>query len=97
MDNYNTYVVNICVDTKSTDIYDKVAINKFPIIISCEDSKLKEVLNNMDIQNYIKTNVSKQLYNTAQFYIRVIDNNGIYGDEQSIIYNIKDIVSIEYN
>ena len=50
----------------------------------------------MDIQNYIKTNVSKQLYNTSQFYIRVIDNNGIYGDEQSIIYNVKDIVKIEY-
>ena len=29
----NTYVINICVDTKTTDIYDKVAVNKFPIII----------------------------------------------------------------
>lgn len=99
MDKYNIYAINICVDTKTTDIYDKVAINKFPIIISCASSKLTEMLNNIDIQNYIKTNISKHLYNTAQFYVRIIDENGIYNDTQhhSYVYNIKDIVNIEYD
>lgn len=94
MDKYNTYVVNICVDTKSTDIYDKVAINKFPIIISCVDSQLENVLGNNDFKNYIQTNISKKLFDTAQFYIRIIDGNGVYGDEQSIKYNVKDIIKL---
>ena len=95
MDKYNTYVVNICVDTKSTDIYDKVAINKFPIILSCKESQLRVVLGNDDFKNYIHQHISKQLFDNAQFYIRIIDDNGIYGDEESLKINIKDI--IEYN
>ena len=40
-----TYAVNLVVDTKNTDIYDKVALNKFPIIIKCKtESELKDIL-----------------------------------------------------
>ena len=95
MDKYNTYVVNICVDTKSTDIYGKVAINKFPIIISCKESLLKNILGSSDFKNYIKHNISKQLFDNSQYYIREIDDNGVYGDEKSFVFNIKDIM--DYN
>ena len=29
----NIYAINICTDTKNTDRYDQVAVNKFPIIV----------------------------------------------------------------
>ena len=33
------FAVNLTVDTKTTDLYDKVAINKYPIIVICNDEK----------------------------------------------------------
>ena len=35
----NVYAVNLTVDTKTTDIYDKVAVNKFPVIVLCKDEQ----------------------------------------------------------
>ena len=69
------YVVNLTVVTKSTDVYDRVAINKYPIWIeSSSDEELMEMLNGEDMQNFVVNNVSEKLFNTAVYYIR--DENG---------------------
>ena len=74
-----TYVINLCTDTKNTDRYDKVAVNKFPMLIRCKDiDKLKEVLSDKKTSDFIKENLKqKNLYETAVFYIREIDGNMI--------------------
>ena len=33
------FAVNLTVDTKTTDLYDKVAVNKYPVIVICNDDK----------------------------------------------------------
>jgi hypothetical protein len=89
-----TYVINLCTDTKNTDRYDKVAVNKFPMIIRCKDVDiLKECLVSADMESFIKDHLKlKHLYNSAVFYIRSIDNNKI--DE--FYWNVPEIIQIEY-
>lgn len=80
------FAVNLTVDTKTTDLYDQVAINKYPIIVICNDEKeLWEKLSADSTIKWIKENVrTKHLFNSAYFYIR-----GIKG--------IKDHNVIEFN
>lgn len=88
------YVINLCVDTKNTDRYDKVAVNKYPILIKCEnDSKLKEYLSNEQTSNFVKEHLKqKHLYNSAVFYIRKIDKNDI----EDFCWNVIDLTKIDY-
>lgn len=88
----NIYAVNICVDTKTTDVYDKVAINKHPIIIIGDETKLMELLNKDELKDFIKSQISKYLYSTAIYCIRKIQKNDITNLE----YKVSDITPIEY-
>lgn len=74
-----TYAINLTVDTKTTDLYDQVAVNKFPIIVLCNnEQELWDKLSNADTKNWIRQNVRNQhLFNTAYFHIREIDNNEV--------------------
>lgn len=89
-----TYVINLCTDTKNTDRYDKVAVNKYPMIIRCENiDKLKEYISNQKIMLFIKEHLKhKHLYETAVFYIRSINNNKI----NEFCWNVPEIIQIEY-
>ena len=71
------YAINLTVDTKSTDLYDQVAVNKYPIIALCKDEHdLWEKLSSQDTINWVRSNIRTQhLFNTAYFHIRAIDNN----------------------
>lgn len=93
-----TYALNITVTTKTTDIYDMVAINKHPILIHCSnEDKLKEILNKDNVKNYIKEHVSKQLYETAKYYIRVVNEFNEHNMDSCLEYNVKDITEIKYD
>lgn len=85
-----TYVLNLVVDTKNTDIYDKVALNKFPIIIQCKtEAELKEILLQKDIHEYINTQIkSQRVLDTAEWMIR-----SIYPDNEirEIIWKVSDL------
>lgn len=69
------FAVNLTVDTKTTDLYDKVAINKYPIIVICNDEKeLWEKLSSESTAKWIKENIRiKRIYNTAYFHVRGIN------------------------
>lgn len=88
------YVINLCVDTKNTDRYDKVAVNKYPMIIKCNDiNELKEILSNKETSDFIKDNLKqKHLYETAVFYIREINGNNI----EEFCLNVVSLNNIEY-
>lgn len=93
----NTYIINICVDTKTTDIYDKVAVTKFPLLITCEDeNRLKEILASDHTKNYVKNLISKQLYQTAQYCCVKIDKDMNYSESSKIRYDLKSITNIDY-
>lgn len=73
------YAVNLTVDTKTTDLYDKVAVNKFPVIVICNnEDELWEKLSSENTSKWIKNNIrTKHLFDTAYFHIRAIDNNDV--------------------
>jgi hypothetical protein len=89
-----TYAVNLSVDTKTTDIYDKVSINKYPIIVICEGEKeLWDKLSSSDTISWVKHNVkNKRLFDSAYFYIREIDKDII----KEICWKTDSLMSIEY-
>lgn len=73
------YAVNLTVDTKTTDLYDKVAVNKYPVIVICDnEQELWEKLSNETTCKWIKENIrTKRLFETAYFHIRCINNDKI--------------------
>lgn len=75
----NIYAVNLTVDTKTTDIYDKVAVNKYPVIVFCKDeNELWEKLGCQHTKDWVRSNIrTKHLYDTAFFHIREISNENV--------------------
>jgi hypothetical protein len=72
----NIYAVNLTVDTKTTDLYDKVAVNKYPVIVLCKDEKeLWYKLSSEETKNWIKNNIrTKHIYESAFFHIREVSD-----------------------
>lgn len=72
------FAINLTVDTKTTDLYDQVAVNKYPIIVICNDEKeLWEKLSSSSTISWVRKNVrTNKLFDSAYFHIR-----GINGDE----------------
>ena len=72
----NIYTINIIVNTKkdTSKLYDKVSINKFPIIITAESEE--DIYTNTDLWTALKDMfIDESVYNTAEFYIRSIDES----------------------
>lgn len=88
------YTINLVVDTKVTDIYDKVALNKYPLVVFCNDiNELKDILSNIDTINYVKNYIkSKKIFDNAQWYIRSID----YDNSIEEVWNVSDLINIAY-
>lgn len=83
-----TYIINLVVDTKNTDIYDKVALNKFPIIVKCKtESELKEMLSQELAQKFIQEHIkSQRVFDSAEWFIRCIYDN----DVREIVWKISE-------
>ena len=83
-----TYAVNLVVDTKNTDIYDKVALNKFPIIIKCKtEAELKEILSQELAQKFIQDHIkSQRVFDSAEWFIRCIYDENV----REIIWKVTD-------
>lgn len=86
-----TYAINLVVDTKNTDIYDKVALNKYPIIIQCKtEAELKEMLSGVDVNDYINNQIkSQRVLDTAEWMIRSIYPNN---EVRELIWKVSDMV-----
>ena len=89
-----TYAVNLTVDTKTTDLYDQVAVNKYPIIVLCKDeTELWDKLSSQDTSNWIRQNVRTQrLFDTAYFHIREIDNENV----KDICWKVDSLIQMIY-
>jgi hypothetical protein len=90
----NTYAVNLTVDTKTTDLYDQVAVNKYPVIVICKDrDELWQWLKSQDTVNWVRANIRTQhLYDSAYFYIREIIENEIY----DIQWKVNSLIDMTY-
>ena len=90
----NTYAVNLTVDTKTTDLYDKVAVNKFPVIVICKNKEeLWEKLSSQDTSNWIRENIRNQkLFNSAFFHIREINGENI----NEICWKVDSLITMVY-
>lgn len=73
------YAVNLVVDTKNTDIYDKVALSKFPVIVKCKtEAELKEILKQGLAKQFIGEHIkSQRVLDTAEWYARCIYENDV--------------------
>lgn len=90
-----TYAINLTTITKSTDIYERVSVNKFPIIVRCKtENELKEYLSSEQTNNYIKENIRTQkLFNEASWYIRSVYQDGsVY----ELVWDVKDLNKVSY-
>lgn len=87
------YAVNLVVDTKQTDIYDKVALNKFPIIVQCRtENELKSILSNEQTVQFVKGLIkSKSVFDTAFWNIRTIYNND---EVRELVWKVSDMINI---
>ena len=90
-----TYVINLVVDAKNADVYDRVALNKYPIVAFCRsEAELKERLSNQDTKEFIQSLIkSKRVYDSASWMIR-----DIYPDNriQELVWNVSDLIHIDY-
>ena len=89
-----TYAVNLTVDTKTTDLYDQVAINKYPIIVLCKDEQeLWDKLSLPETANWIRANVRTQrLFNSSYFHIREVDGDKV----KDLCWKVDSLVQMIY-
>ena len=90
-----TYVINLVVDAKNNDIYDKVSLNKYPIVVFCRsEAELKEILSNDDTKEFVKSLIkSKRVYDTAIWMIRDIYPNNT---TRELIWDVSELIHIDY-
>lgn len=90
-----TYVINLVVDTKNTDMYDKVSLNKFPIIIKCKtEAELKDYLCDERAIDFIKNKIkSQRVFDSAEWMIRSIYQNG---EIREIVWKVPELINIKY-
>lgn len=90
-----TYAINLTTCTKTTDLYDKVAVNKFPIIVRCKtESELKDILASEDTNGFVKNMLRTQkLYNDSEWCIRSIYLDGTVHE---LNWKVSDINNVCY-
>ena len=73
------YAINLTVDTKTTDLYDQVAVNKYPVVAICNnEEELWNKLSDHTTANWVRENIRIQrIFDTAYFHIREIDEDSI--------------------
>ena len=88
------YAINLTVDTKTTDLYDQVAVNKYPIIAMCKDeNELWEKLSSQDTSNWIRQNVRTQrLFDSAYYHIREISGENV----RDICWKVDSLIKMVY-
>jgi hypothetical protein len=91
-----TYAINLVTDTKYTDIYDKVALNKYPIIVRCKtESELKDILSSNQTTEYVKSLIkSKRTYDASIWMIRSIYSNG---DVRELSWKVSELNCIVFS
>lgn len=97
--NLKIYAINLTVDTKTTDLYDQVAINKFPIIVICKDEQeLWNKLSTDETGIWIKNNVRTQrLFNSAYFYIRELSKDIEQTNVKELCWKVDSLIKVTYN
>lgn len=97
--NLKIYAINLTVDTKTTDLYDQVAINKFPIIVICKDEQeLWDKLSTEETALWIKQNVRTQrLFDSAYFYIRELAKGHGETLHRELCWKADSLVKVTYN
>lgn len=90
-----TYVLNLVVSAKNSDVYDKVALNKYPIVAFCKsEAELKERLSSEDTKDFVLTLIkSKKVYDSAVWMIRDIYPNNTTKD---LVWHLSDLIHIDY-
>jgi hypothetical protein len=90
------YAINLTVDTKTTDLYDQVAINKYPIIVICKDQQeLWSKLSTENTELWIKSNVKTQrLFNSAYFHIREINYQA--SEVKELCWKVDSLLKVSY-
>lgn len=88
------YVINITTKTASTDIYKRVSLNLYPIIVFGDFDYLKSILASDEMKNKIKSFLrTSDLYEAGEYYIReIIDDDEI----NDMSFPIKDFTDIIY-
>lgn len=87
------YAINICVPTKNTKRYDRVALNEFPIIFDVDsEEEIVELLTSETIRVYCQNLItSEKLYREAKLCIKCIADDG----PKEMVWNLDEYVIIK--
>jgi hypothetical protein len=90
------YTLNLVVNAKNVDIYDKVALNKYPYIIICmNQEELKRKLNSEPVITHIKSIIkSKKVYDSAKWMVRGLDD---FDNISEFVLDVSDITPITFD
>lgn len=88
------FTINLTVDTKTTDLYDQVAVNKYPVIVMCNDEKeLWEKLSSKSTVDWVRHNIRIQrIFDTAYFHIRELDGDKV----NDLCWKVDSLMKITY-
>lgn len=85
-----SFSINLCVPTLGHDRYDKVAINKFPIIVLGRKSDLIHMLQSDDIKDWVASTIKDpDLFKEAEWCIQHLKRDNT---AEKIRYNLRDFM-----
>lgn len=72
------FAINIVTVTKNAELYDAVAVNKFPCCICADDEQeFYETLKTEQVITFVRESLkSKYLFDNAMLYVRMITDEG---------------------
>lgn len=84
------YSANICTVTKPNDMFEMVAVNRYPIFVECaDDNDFYEMMKKDDINSFVSDNLKTLfLFNNAKMYVRAINEDT--GEYREFEFDIKD-------
>lgn len=84
------YSANICTVTKPNDMFEMVAVNRYPIFVECaDDNDFYEMMKKDDINSFVSDNLKTLfLFNNAKMYVRAINEDT--GEHREFEFDIKD-------
>ena len=91
------YSANICTVTKPNDMFEMVAVNKYPIFVECaNDDDFFEMLKKDDINTFISNNLKTLfLFNNAKMCVRAINERT--DEHYEFEFDIKDRFTFKKN
>jgi len=88
-----SFSINLCVPTLGHDKYDKVAVNKFPIIVLGRESDLINMLSSDKVKDWVLHTIrDPELFKEAEWFIQHLHRDNTVEKHQ---YPVQQFITFE--